>query len=210
MTGKTLVDVNIPRSPIARLGLPPAMLGATRVPDQADLKLHYARMSDNRVDATLALGVYGLQVPPVPGPSEVHVAGSLGGDGASPLELAGGTISVGPMKATLTGPVVIRNDGVSGSLAWKAQAIPCERLLPKNTQAAGDLASQLGGLGTAPNDLATLGADVTALAQAAGIAHVSGNLSAFGTLVFDTSDIAGTLFTIAGKNTCAVTLFGGK
>ena len=76
-TGKTLTDVNIPRSPIARLGLSPDVLGASRVPDQVDLKLHYARMTDRRVDATLALGVYGLTVPPVPGPSEVHVAGSL-------------------------------------------------------------------------------------------------------------------------------------
>ncbi len=214
-TGKTLVDVNIARSPLYRLGVPPAALaGSKHPPEQADLKIHYTRTTDNRVDATLAAGLYGLFVPPMPGPTEVHLAGTLGGDGASPLEVAAGSIAVGPMKATLTGPVILRDDGVSGSLAWKAAPIPCAQLLPKNAQAASDLAAELGVLGTGapttPKDKSTIGVDVTAIAQAAGLAHVSGTLAAFGTLVFDTHDLAGTSFTVASKNTCGVALFGNN
>ncbi len=210
-TGKALVDVNIPRSPLVRLGVSSSAVAYFKhVPSQAELKLHYVKTTDGRVDATLALALYGLHVPPMPGTPDVHVAGSVGGDGASPLDLVGGTISVGPVKATLAGPVVLRADGVSGNLAWKAAPIPCSQLLPKSDQAAGDLAAQLGALGAGTGDLTALGADVTALAQAAGVAKVSGNLAAYGTLVFDTSDVPGTVFTVAGKNSCGVGFFAPR
>jgi hypothetical protein len=210
-TGKTLLDVAIPRSPVVRLGVPKgAFAGLKRAPDQAELQLHYVRATDNRVDASIALGVYGIQVPPMLGPTEVHLAGSLGGDATSPLDLASGTISVGPVKASLTGPVVLRADGLNANLAWKAAAIPCEKLLPKTGQAASDLAAQLNALGTGTGDVTSLGVDVAALAQAAGLARASGNLSAFGTLVFDTSDLATTVLTVSGKNSCGLAVFGSR
>jgi eukaryotic-like serine/threonine-protein kinase len=211
--GWTQVDVNIPRQPLARLGVPSSDLASLRhPPDQADLKVHYVRTIDNRVDATLAVGVYGLEVPPMPGTTEVHFAGAVGGDGRSPMDLAGGTLSVGPVKATLIGRVVLRADGASGNLAWRAMPIPCEKLLPKTAKAATDLAEQLGGLGTGTGtpDVAMLGADVAALAQAAGIAKASGTLAASGKLVFDTNDLASTTLTVEGKNTCGVTILGGS
>jgi serine/threonine protein kinase len=209
--GKTLLDVAIPRSPVVRLGVPKAAFaGLKRAPEQAELQLHYVRATDNRVDASIALGVYGIQVPPMPGPTEVHLTGSLGGDATSPLDLAAGTLSVGPVKASLTGPVVLRADGVTANLAWKAASIPCEKLLPKTGQAATDLAAQLNALGAGTGDVTSLGVDVAALAQAAGLAHASGNLSAFGALVFDTSDLAHTVLTVSGKNSCGLAVFGSR
>ncbi len=113
------------------------------------------------------------------------------------------------MSASLSGPVTVRPGGFAANLAWKAAAIPCARFLPEQGQAAGDLAAQLGALGTGQADLASLGLDVTALARAAGIARVSGSLAASGTLSFDSSDPLNPVFTATAKNSCGVALFGG-
>jgi hypothetical protein len=146
----------------------------------------------------------------------VHLSGSLGGDGTSPLDMAAGALTVGPAKATLTGTVVLRDDGASANLAWRAAAIPCAQLMPKTSQAAGDLAAQLGALGTVPPpgakdlNVNTLGAEIAALAQAAGLARVSGTMTASGTLIVDTADLGSAAFTVTAKNTCGIALVGTR
>lgn len=209
-TGKTSVEVNIPRSPLYRIGIPPAILADLRqVPDQGEGKLHYARTPDDHVDASFTATLFGLHAPPFTGPVDVKVAGSLAGSASGPLDLQGGVLAVGPVRATLAGPVVI-DDGVRATLTWKVAPIPCAQLLPKSDRAATDLADRLGTLGADGGDLASLGIDVTALAQSAGFARVSGNLSASGTLVFDSSDLSGTTFAATGKNSCGISLFAGR
>jgi serine/threonine-protein kinase len=209
-TGKTSIEVNVPRSPLVRIGIPLAVLSDFRhVPDQAEIKLHYVQTPDGRTDATLTTTLFGLRMPPFAGPVDVKVAGSVAGSASGPLDLQGGVLSVGPVRATLAGPVVIA-DSVRATLAWKATPIPCAQLLPKSDHAANDLANQLGALGAGGGDLTSMGLDVTALAQAAGLARVGGNLSASGTLVFDSSDLAGTAFAASGKNSCGISLFAGR
>jgi hypothetical protein len=114
------------------------------------------------------------------------------------------------VHATLTGPVSIRPEAVRANFAWKVTPIPCAQLLPQRQQAANDLAAQLGALGAKDPDLASLGLDVTSLAQAAGVARVGGTLSAAGTVVFDSSDPSHTAFAVASKNSCGISLFMSK
>jgi hypothetical protein len=96
---------------------------------------------------------------------------------------------------------------MSANLAWKTLPIPCAQLLPGSQKAAADLAVQLGGLGAGKGDLTSLGLDVTALAEAAGVAKVAGNLSASGTIAFDSGDPTHTVLTVVPKNSCGVALF---
>jgi serine/threonine protein kinase len=207
-TGKTELDLNVGRSPFYRLGIPPGALASFKhIPDQVEVKLHYTRTTDDRVDATFAGAFFGLKAPPLPAPVDVHLSGSLVGDASAPLELQGGTLTFGPVHATLTGPVTIHPDAVSGSLAWKVVPIPCSQLLPRQQQAANDLAAQLGALGNGNADLASLGLDVTSLAQAAGVARVGGSLTATGTIAWNSSDPSNTAVTVASKNSCGITLF---
>jgi len=209
-TGKTSMEINVPRSPLYRLGIPPTVLADLhQVPDQAELKLHYARTSDDRMDATFAATFFGLHAPPLAGPLDVKIAGSIAGNVSGPLDLQAGMLNMGPVRATLTGPIMLK-DSLRATLAWKAAPIPCAQLLPKSEHAATDLAGQLGALSTGGGDLAALGLDVTALAQAAGFARTSGNLSASGMLVFDSSNVAGTAFTATAKNSCGLSLLGGR
>jgi hypothetical protein len=209
-TGKTSIEVNVPRSPLLRIGVPPSALAEFhQVPDQAEVKLHYARTPDNRVDATLAATLFGVHAASFVGPVDVAIAGSVSGEASGPLDLHGGALTMGSVRATLAGPVVI-DDRVRATLSWKAASIPCVQLLPKSEHAATDLAGQLGLLSGGGGDLASLGLDVTALAQSAGFARVSGNLSVSGTLVFDSSHLSGTTFVATGKNSCGISLFGGR
>jgi serine/threonine protein kinase len=210
-TGKTVLDVNIPRSPLYRLGIPPgALVNAKSVPEQTEVKLHYARTTDDRVDTNLTATFFGVKAPPITGALDVKVTGSLVGDASAPLDLQGGAVTFGPVHATLTGPVSIRPEAVRANFAWKVTPIPCAQLLPQRQQAANDLAAQLGALGAKDPDLASLGLDVTSLAQAAGVARVGGTLSAAGTVVFDSSDPSHTAFAVASKNSCGISLFMSK
>jgi eukaryotic-like serine/threonine-protein kinase len=208
--GKTELDVNIPRSPLLRLGIPPlALSGFKQVPEQAEMRLHSVRGADNRVDATLTAAFFGVKAPSVAVPLDIHVSGSVAGSATAPLELQGGVLTVGPIRATLSGPVSLRPDGdVGANLAWKTTPMPCAQFLPRGQRAANDLAAQLGALSAGSGDLASLGLDVTALAQVAGIAKVEGNLSASGTVVFDSGDPTNTTFTMAAKNSCGIAFFG--
>ena len=101
---------------------------------------------------------------------------------------------------------------MSGSLAWKVTPVPCSQLLPRPQQASNDLAAQLAALGGGGGnaDLASLGLDVTALAQASGVAKVGGSLTASGTVAFNSSNPGDTVFTVSGSNSCGISLFGSK
>jgi serine/threonine protein kinase len=210
-TGKTEMDLAIPRSPLYRLGVPPATLAGVRhVPEQTEVKLHYVRTTDDRVEATLTAAFFGVKAPPMSKPIDIKVTGSVAGDASSPLMLEGGAVTFGPVRATLSGPVSIHPDAVGASLAWKVTPVPCTQLLPRTAQASGDLAAQLAALGGGKADLESLGLDVTALAQASGVAHVSGSLSASGTVAFNSTNPGDTVFTVSGSNSCGISLFGAK
>jgi len=206
--GKTQLDVNIPRSPLYRLGISPLSLASIKqIPEQAAMRLHYVRSADDHIDAALTATFFGVKGPPMGDSLDLHVSGSVAGAGSAPLDLQGGTLTVGPARATLTGLVNLRPDSMSANLAWKTLPIPCAQLLPGGQKAATDLAVQLGGLGAGKGDLTSLGLDVTALAEAAGVAKVAGNLSASGTIAFDSDDPAHTVLTVVPKNSCGVALF---
>jgi hypothetical protein len=172
------------------------------------VRLHYVRSADDHVDAALTAAFSGVKAPPMGDALDLHVSGSVAGAGSAPLELQGGALTVGPVRATLTGPVNLRPDSMSATLSWKTLPIPCAQLLPRGQRAAMDLAAQLGDLGAGKGDMTSLGLDVTALAEAAGVAKVEGNLSASGTIAFDSGDPSHTVLTVVPKNSCGIALFG--
>ena len=218
-SGETSIDVTIPRSPLARLGAPPAVTTLLPVqPRQFEAMVHYATVAGDRIDASLAVTLYGVKMPPAPAPLDVRVAGAVTGDPRSALDLKDGTLSAGPVKATLSGPVTIDNGGLHAALVWKGAPIPCAQLVPAQTkQAAGDLMKQLGSalgamggdMGDVTQQLSGMGLDVGSLVQGSGVAQVSGTLSVSGTLTIETSDVTKSGFTTKVKNSCGLSLFGG-
>ncbi|HEY8041179.1 MAG TPA: hypothetical protein VIF15_15340, partial [Polyangiaceae bacterium] len=53
----TSVDISVPRSPLARLGLPPQLLGLRGTDLQAEATMHYATQGPSRADATAKGGL---------------------------------------------------------------------------------------------------------------------------------------------------------
>jgi serine/threonine-protein kinase len=210
-TGKAQFDLNIPRSPLYRLGVPPVALASlSRIPEQVEIRLHFVRGTDDHVDSTLTAAFFGVKDAPTAAPVDLHVSGSISGPGSAPLELQGGALTMGPVRASLTGPVSLRPDGVSAKLAWKTAPIPCSQLLPRGPRASRDWTKQLASLDAERLDLIALGLDVATWAQAAGWARVEGNFLASGTFAFDSSDPTHPTFTAMATNSCGVTLFGPR
>jgi hypothetical protein len=211
--GETNVDANIPRSPLLRLGLPPA-IGALvpAAPQQIEAQVHYVRMP-GRVEASATVTLVDAKIAQAPGPMDVTVSGSAAGDPQRPIELKDGTLAAGPFKAVLTGPVSFEDPGaVRASLVWKAAPVACEKLAPASVkQATSAMAKQLGQLGNLADvkqQLGDLGVDLGDLDLGAA-PHVSGTLTASGTLVLDTADPSKCAFTVKAKNTCGLSLPGG-
>jgi serine/threonine protein kinase len=207
-SGEISVDVTIPRVPLYRIGVPPGVAAVIPLaPAQLDANLHSVESAPDRVQASFSIALYGAHVPPMPAPVDVKVSGSIMGDPRAPLDLKEGQFRVGPLRGTLTGPVALTDDGATASLTWKAAPTPCSQFAPPSPGLAmQDLQRQLGALGNL-GDLSSLGLDVGALTQAAGVAHITGNLVASGTVSLDSSDIRNAQVTAVAKNSCGLSLF---
>jgi serine/threonine protein kinase len=209
--GSVALDVSIPRSPLGRLGVPPTLAGLVpTTPSQIETKAHLSLQPPSHVEANASIVLFGAHVAKAPGPLDVTLSGSVGGTVGDPLDVKDGALSAGLIRATLTGPVTINDDGVSAALAWKATPVPCASLMPQAKRAADDLNKQLAGLGDLgdlKDTLAELGLDAGALAQTTGVVHVTGTLQASGTLTLDSTDMTKTAFTTNAKNSCGLGLF---
>ena len=229
--GEETLDVNIQRSPVFRLGVPPALASMLPVaPQQVSAKVHYASLGVARAEGTFEVTLFGVKVAPSPNPVDVKLSGGFAGDPRAPLDLKDGTLAAGPIQAVVAGTLTLADGAVGANLGWKANPVPCSKFVKSSSgiNAAdlaalggalgglGDLGGALGGgqgdpgadmgagLGGGLGDLGSLG---MALGAMAGPSHVSGTLSASGTIVLDASDPSKSSFATKVKNSCGLSLF---
>jgi hypothetical protein len=187
--GATSVDAAIPRSPVARLGLQPALLGLKGKSLQAEVNAHYAPLGPQRADLTAKGGVYGIDAN-LPAPLDVTWELAATGAPGTGLQLDKSRLAAGPLAGALTGTVKPFADGFRADLAWSATAVPCTAF--DGPTADGD-----------PFDIAFQ------LRKLAGnVGMIQGDVSARGTLSFDSRDLAGARVNFTPEVRCKVALFG--
>ncbi|HEY8088290.1 MAG TPA: hypothetical protein VIF09_10610, partial [Polyangiaceae bacterium] len=187
--GATSVNVAVPRSPVARLGIPPAILGLKGKNVQAELTARYAPLGTARADATAKGGVYGMEAG-LPAPLDVSWDLSATGAPASGLDVKRSRLAAGPMVGALTGTIKPFDDGFRVDLAWTANAVPCAAFNAPLAQ--GD-----------PFDIAF---QLRKLAENVGA--IQGDVSARGTLAFDSRDLGAAHVEFTPEVRCKVSLFG--
>lgn len=187
----TSVDVAIPRSPLARLGIPPQLLGLKGKALQTELTAHWGTMGVQRADATAKGGVYGIDAS-LPAPLDATWDGTASGDPRTGLDVKKAHLAVGPMSGAMTGTVKTFDDGFRVDLAWSATPVPCSAFeAPASAGSPLDVAFQL-----------------RKLAEGVGLAKVNGDVSARGALTFDSRDLGAARVEFTPEVKCQVALFG--
>ncbi|MGH7298517.1 MAG: hypothetical protein ACRELB_26490, partial [Polyangiaceae bacterium] len=187
--GATSVDAAIPRSPVARLGIPPGLLGLKGQALQIELQAHYVPLGVPRADLTAKGGVYGIEAS-LPAPLDVSWDLSATGAPASGLDVKSSRLAAGPLVGALTGTVKPFDDGFRVDLAWNATAVPCTAFnAPLSGGDPFDIAYQLRKL-------------------AGNVGMIQGDVSARGTLSFDSRDLGAARVDFAPEVKCKVSLFG--
>ncbi|MGD0526531.1 MAG: hypothetical protein ABSE49_15390 [Polyangiaceae bacterium] len=189
--GPTSVDVKIPRSPLARLGVGPELVGLRGKALQVEATAHYGASGNDRGDVTAKGGLFGIEAG-LPAPIDVNWDGTASGDRRTGLDVKKAHLAVGPMAGAMTGTVKTFDDGFRVDLAWSATAVPCAAF--EAPAAAGS-----------PLDVAF---QLRKLAEGVGLAKVAGEVSARGTLSFDSRDLGAAHVEFAPQVKCQVSLFG--
>ena len=187
----TSVDVTVPRSPPARLGLAPSLLGLEGKALQVEATVHYATMGPKRADITGKGGVYGVEAG-LPAPLDVTWDLSAQGDPVGGLDVKKSHLTAGPLTGATTGTIKAFDDGFRVDLAWSGGPMPCAAFeAPLGDGSPLDLAHQL-----------------RKLAEGTGVAKVQGTVRARGTLAFDSRDPGSTHAQFTPETNCSVALFG--
>jgi len=188
----THLDVVLPRSPPARIGLPPSVLGLSGKQLQIESQIHYADFGGGHAEATASGGVHGIEAPSLPRPLDVTWEASAAGDPRKGMDVKKSRLAAGPLVGAMTGTVTTFDDGFRVDLAWGADAVPCNAFdTPLDSGQPFDIAYQL-----------------RKLAEATGITKVAGEVSARGTATFDSRDLASTHLAFVPTVSCQVALFG--
>jgi hypothetical protein len=188
----TDVQVALPRSPIARLGIPARLLGVAGHDLQIDANIHYAALGAARADVTAKGGLHGIESRGIPRPFDVAWDATAGGDPRSGIDVKQARLAVGPLVGNVRGMLKRFDDGFRVDLAWKAAAVPCAAFeAPLSPSQPFDIAYEL-----------------RKLAQSTGMAKVSGSVSAEGMFAFDSRDLGATSVTFSPEVKCQVTMFG--
>jgi hypothetical protein len=187
----TSVDVNVPRSPMSRLGVPAAIVGLRGKNLQVEASAHYAASGPKRADARTLGGIYGIEAPGMPLPIDVSWQVVAGGAPVAGLDLSVGRLAVGPLVGGLTGMLKPFDDGFRIDLAWKAGPVPCK-------------AFDTGLPSRSPFDIAY---ELRKLAEATGLTKIDGEVSARGSLAFDSRDLAMARFEFTPDAHCQVAVF---
>jgi hypothetical protein len=188
----TSVDVAVPRSPLARLGIPPELLGLRGKSPQVQLDAHYATLGPQRAHVTAKGGLYAIDAG-LPRPLDVTWEASATGDARAGLDLKDGRLTAGPLAGTLAGKLETFDDGFRVNLAWSAAPVPCSAFE----------APPSGG----PEEPFDIGNQLRMLAEATGITKVKGDVSARGALSFDSRDPAAARVEFTPDVQCQVALF---
>lgn len=186
----TSVDVVIPRSPLARLGIPAEMLGLHGSGLQVEANAHFVALGPQRADANGKGGFYGIEAG-LPRPLDVAWEATATGDPRVGLDVKKARLAAGPLVGTLTGMLKTFDDGFRVDLAWSAGPVPCTAFeAPLAEGQPFDIAYQL-----------------RKLAEATGITKVKGDVSARGSLAFDTRDLSTSKVEFTPEVTCQVAMF---
>jgi len=188
----TDVAVALARSPLARLGIPPKLLGIRGVDLQLDASLHYATLGPARADLTAKAGLHGIEARGIPRPLDAALEATATGDPRSGIDVKVARLAIGPLVGGVRGMVKRFDDGFRVDVAWKASPVPC---------AAFDVPLGPG----QPFDIAYA---LRKLAEGTGMAKVSGSVGAQGMLAFDSRDLGSASVTFTPEVKCQVTMFG--
>jgi hypothetical protein len=187
----TTVDLRVPRSPLARLGVPPALLGLHGGGLQIETNAHYSELGPQRADAAAKGGLYGIEAG-LPRPLDVAWDVAAMGDARAGLDLKKARLAAGPLVGTMTGMLKTFDDGFRIDLAWSAGPVPCTAFdTPLDESQPFDFGYQL-----------------RKVAQASGITKVKGEVRARGALVFDSRDLSTSNVDFTPEMNCEVSLFG--
>jgi hypothetical protein len=187
----TSVDVNVPRSPLSRLGVPAALVGLRGKDLRLEASAHYAAAGPKRADARTQGGIYGIEAPGMPLPIDVSWQVVAGGAPATGLALEVGRLAVGPLVGSLTGMLKPFDDGFRIDLAWKAGPVPCKAFdTGQPSPSSFDIAYEL-----------------RKLAEATGLTKIDGEVSARGSLAFDSRDLAKARLDFTPDAHCQVAIF---
>ncbi len=190
-------DAAIPRTSFPKLGVPARSLGlpagdATQIAATASMRR--GEKTEVSVDAAL----FALKIASVPRPLDATLKLSATGDDAATVDPAS-SASIGPLRGAVTGTFTAVDAGARLALKWTGGPVPCAALgalepppaPPGAPPTLGDLANELG-----------------KLAQATGIAKVSGEISMHAALAVDTRDLAASTLSFTPASTCELALFG--
>jgi eukaryotic-like serine/threonine-protein kinase len=122
----TSFDLTIPRSNVALLGIPNALLG--RRPDDplfADGEAHFAVRSPSRVESSLHLGLSGARLANAMASADALIDARVDGDPQKPIDLTKGSLSFGPFRGTLAGPVTFGDGFVRAELTFRTSFTSC-------------------------------------------------------------------------------------
>jgi hypothetical protein len=172
----TSIDVVVPRSPLAHLGISDRFLALTGQGLQIDTTAHYAAVGATRADASTKGGVHGIVVPGLPRPIDVTWEGTANGDPSIGMDVKKARLAVGPLVGPLTGTIKRFEDGFRLDLAWAAGPAPCSGFVAPL------------GLGQ-PFDIDY---ELRRLASSAVAANIKGNVSATAMVSFDSRDLGAT------------------
>ncbi len=187
----------MPRSPIARLGIAPALLGL-RGDIQLAAAAHYAPFGPQaNANAKTKGGLYGLSVPGIPRTLDVSWDATASADResatgasrrASAIDIKEARIAVGPLVGAAHGTLKIFDDGFQADVAWHAGPVACSAFdAPLDPAQPFDIAYQL-----------------RKLAENTGIARIQGNVSANASVTFDSRDLGSTVVSFIPTATCDV------
>jgi hypothetical protein len=187
----TSLKVSVPTSPLSRLGVPAKSVGlAADSSVEADIDFEVARTGAATLKGTVDLtrAVFGG----VPIDAKLVLAAS--GDTTKGLDVKQGSLTAGPLKASVTGTVKLFDDGIRLALAWRSTPVSCAEIGKQMaTQALGQLGGQLGSI-------------VGDLGGAIGV-HVAGEAAASGLITLDSRDVNAASFTLTTNDTCGLALF---
>lgn len=190
-TQTTQVDVTVPRTPPARIGIPQQLLGIRGKDLQIEASVHYTNLGPAHAEATARGAIHAIEVPGLPKPIEVVWDGTASGDARDGMDVKKARLAVGPLLGTVTGTLRAFDQGFRLALAWSAGPVPCNAFDTQMDEGTTfDIAYQL-----------------RRLAEATGLTKLSGEVSAHGAATIDSRDVGDTHVEFVPVSTCQVALF---
>jgi hypothetical protein len=119
------IDVVIPRSPLAHLGVADALVGANGAGLQLESSLHYVTLGPQRADASARGGLYGVPVSGLPRPIDIAWDAIATGNPTTGIDVKRARLAVGPLVGAVTGTLRRFDEGFRVDLAWAAGPVPC-------------------------------------------------------------------------------------